>query len=41
LKKHHVARKNQIEHTRTERRILAKVQHPFICLLRYAFQTKK
>ena len=41
MKKHHVARKNQIEHTRTERRILAKVQHPFICLLRYAFQTKK
>ena len=40
LKKHHVARKNQIEHTRTERRILARVHHPFICLLRYAFQTK-
>jgi serine/threonine protein kinase len=40
LKKHHVARKNQIEHTRTERRILAQVHHPFICLLRYAFQTK-
>jgi serine/threonine protein kinase len=41
LKKHHVQRKNQVEHTRTERRVLAIISHPFICQLRYAFQTKK
>merc|ERR1711865_76392 len=41
LKKHHVQRKNQVEHTRTERRVLATISHPFICQLRYAFQTKK
>lgn len=41
LKKHHVQRKNQVEHTRTERRVLAIIAHPFICQLRYAFQTKK
>jgi serine/threonine protein kinase len=41
LKKHHVQRKNQVEHTRTERRVLAIIAHPFICQLRYAFQTNK
>ena len=41
LKKHHVQRKNQVEHTRTERRVLATIAHPFICQLRYAFQTKQ
>ena len=41
LKKHHVQRKNQVEHTRTERRVLATISHPFICQLRYAFQTKQ
>ena len=41
LKKHHVKRKNQVEHTRTERRVLARVSHPFICHLRYAFQTRQ
>jgi tRNA A-37 threonylcarbamoyl transferase component Bud32 len=41
LKKHHVQRKNQVEHTRTERRVLAVIAHPFICHLRYAFQTNK
>lgn len=40
LKKHHVKRKNQVEHTRTERRVLARINHPFICQLRYAFQTR-
>ena len=31
----------QVEHTRTERRVLATISHPFICQLRYAFQTKQ
>ena len=38
LKKHHVKRK--IRSTRTERRVLAQINYPFICQLRYAFQTR-
>jgi serum/glucocorticoid-regulated kinase 2 len=33
-------RRNQIEHTRSERAILEAVNHPFIVTLRYAFQTR-
>ena len=41
LKKHHVARKNQIEHTRTERRILAKCNtHLFVYFVMH-FKRKK
>ena len=39
LKKDHVVRRKQVEHTRTERRILEEVEHPFIVSLRFAFQT--
>ncbi|KAH9257324.1 hypothetical protein BASA81_004481 [Batrachochytrium salamandrivorans] len=39
LEKQHVIGKHQVEHTKTERRVLAKVRHPFIARLHYAFQT--
>lgn len=38
LKKKHLAAKNQIEHTRTERNILERIKHPYIVKLCYAFQ---
>jgi len=41
LNKDHIKVRNQVEHTRTERRTLEKVKHPFIVDLRYAFQTPK
>lgn len=37
LKKQLIRAKNQVEHTKTERRVLEKVQHPFIVRMRYAF----
>jgi len=33
-----VARK-QVKHTKTERRVLANINHPFIVSLKFAFQT--
>ncbi|PHJ26047.1 agc kinase [Cystoisospora suis] len=41
LRKEAVIRRNQVEHTRTERDVLAWVSHPFIVQLHYAFQTRK
>ena len=41
LKKDHVVKRKQVEHTMTERRILENIQHPFIVSLRYAFQTSQ
>ncbi|KAF0687562.1 Aste57867_20681 [Aphanomyces stellatus] len=38
LKKEHVVAKSQVEHTRTERKLLQAIDHPFIVRLRYAFQ---
>ncbi|ETV94244.1 AGC protein kinase, variant [Aphanomyces invadans] len=38
LKKEHVVAKSQVEHTRTERKLLQDIDHPFIVRLRYAFQ---
>lgn len=38
LKKDYIAQRNQIAHTKTERNVLEKVNHPFIVKLRYAFQ---
>jgi hypothetical protein len=38
LKKDHVKRRRQIEHTRTERKVLGSVRHPFIVGMHYAFQ---
>ncbi|KAJ0400004.1 hypothetical protein ATCC90586_004801 [Pythium insidiosum] len=41
LNKAVVVHKQQVEHTRTERRVLASVNHPFVVCLHYAFQTKE
>ena len=38
LKKDYIIRKNQVEHTRTERSVLGYVHHPFIVGLTMAFQ---
>lgn len=40
LRKSHLLRKNQIERTKTERKVLSVVDHPFIMKLHYAFQTE-
>jgi len=40
LKKSHILKRNQVEHTKTERNVLEYIQHPFIVALRFAFQTK-
>jgi serum/glucocorticoid-regulated kinase 2 len=39
LKKAHLVKRRQIERTRTERKVLSVVNHPFIMKLHYAFQT--
>ncbi|EQC35648.1 AGC protein kinase [Saprolegnia diclina VS20] len=39
LSKPNVKRRNQVEHTRTERRVLGLTKHPYIVHLHYAFQT--
>lgn len=41
LKKDHVIKRKQLEHTMAERRILEEIQHPFIVSLRFAFQTSQ
>merc|ERR1719498_735674 len=41
LRKEHVVKRNQVEHTKTERNVLETVSHPFIVTLHYAFQTPK
>ena len=41
LKKNHILRRNQIQHTKTERKVLERMDHPFIVQLRYAFQSPK
>ena len=40
LLKSEVVRRKQIEHTKTERRVMGSLAHPFIVALRFAFQTK-
>lgn len=40
LKKKHMIKRNQVEHTKTERNILELVKHPFVIQLRYAFQNQ-
>lgn len=40
LKKASVFAKNQVEHTKSERRILRDIDHPFVVRLRYAFQNE-
>jgi len=39
LRKKQIVAKNQIEHTKAERKILQALQHPFLMTLRFAFQT--
>lgn len=39
LRKMHLVKRRQIERTRTERKVLSVVNHPFIMQLHYAFQT--
>merc|ERR1719284_635708 len=41
LRKDNVVKRNQIDHTKTERSVLEAVSHPFIVSLNYAFQTPK
>lgn len=40
LRKSEVVKRHQVEHTMTERSILATIQHPFVLALRYAFQNE-
>jgi serine/threonine protein kinase len=40
LKKAAIIARNQVEHTKAERKILQALQHPFLMTLRYAFQSK-
>ena len=39
LKKAEIIRRNQVEHTMTERRILENIKHPFVVKMDYAFQS--
>ena len=41
LNKTNVVKRKQVEHTRTERRVLGNINHPFIVKLHYAFQTEQ
>lgn len=41
LRKEHIVKRNQVDHTKTERNVLEAVNHPFIVTLHYAFQTPK
>lgn len=40
LRKSHLVRQKQIERTKTERKVLTMIDHPFIMKLHYAFQTE-
>ena len=40
LRKDNIIKRNQVEHTRTERSVLGYVQHPFIVGMKMAFQSK-
>lgn len=37
LRKEHILDKNQVEHTKAERRLLEEIDHPFLISLEYAF----
>ncbi|CAD8061468.1 unnamed protein product [Paramecium sonneborni] len=41
LRKEHILDKNQVEHTKAERKLLEEIDHPFLISLEYAFQTKE
>jgi len=40
LKKSRLKDEKQVEHTKTERKVLAEINHPFIINLKFAFQTQ-
>ena len=40
LSKPNIVKRKQVEHTKTERRVLGKMKHPFIVHMYYAFQTE-
>lgn len=40
LKKATLVARKQVAHTKTERRVLEDINHPFVCHLKYAFQTE-
>ena len=40
LRKDNIIKRNQVEHTRTERAVLGYVKHPYIVGLNFAFQTR-
>jgi serum/glucocorticoid-regulated kinase 2 len=40
LKKDHLIKRKQVAHTKTERKVLASIDHPFVVSLRFAFQTE-
>eukprot|EP00736_Rhodelphis_marinus_P003698 Rmarinus@m.4511 len=39
IKKGHIFEMGQVEHTRTEREVLAQIRHPFVVTMHYAFQS--
>ena len=41
LKKSNIVKRKQVEHTKTERRVLGAINHPFVVRLHYAFQTEE
>lgn len=41
LRKENIIKRNQVEHTKTERNVLESISHPFIVQLYFAFQTPK
>lgn len=41
LSKSNIVKRKQVEHTKTERRVLGTINHPFIVRLHYAFQTEE
>lgn len=41
LRKENVVKRNQVEHTKTERQVLEQVSHPFIVQMTHAFQTPR
>jgi serine/threonine protein kinase len=40
LKKDNIIKRNQVEHTKTERNVLGKIKHPFIVGMNMAFQSR-
>jgi protein-serine/threonine kinase len=36
-----IKEKNQVEHTKTERRVLERVAHPFVVRMKYAFKDRE